>query len=364
MRMGYLDGIRGLLALGVGVYHLSGENAFSGYYIAVDLFMIMSGFVLCHAYMRHAGQMSAPEFFGRRLARLYPAYFAAGMVLAILLAIGYPISPEAAAAARADYGATGFWTYVLATQAFPQLSPQSTVWIAPGWSLSVELWVGLGLFCLMPLLRRAPRPAGNACFALAIVIYMMMLTTHENLCVILNGWFGITNAGTLRGIAAFAIGYALYSRLPDIAISPAAPRWILSTVEIAAFCFVIVVPTCLDWKTYDLPVIIAFILMIGLLVKRGPESVLARALASRPMLFLGTISYSFYLLHTVAGKVMTRMVEDGLLPGGPFAIALCVAATIALSWVSVLMVERPGQKVGLRLIEILKTRRAAVTAAA
>lgn len=364
MRMGYLDGMRGILALGVGIYHLSGENSFAGYYIAVDLFMIMSGFVLCHAYMRQAGNLAPMEFLGRRLARLYPVYFAAGAIFAFMLAVGYPITPEAAQSARPDYGASGFWSYFLATQAFPQLSPDRTVWIAPGWSLSVELWVGLALFCLMPLLARGGRHAANACFALAIVIYMLLLSRHENLCVILNSWFGITNAGTLRGIAAFAIGYALYARLPEIEIGAGMPRWVLSAVEIAAFAGVIIVPACLGWQTYDLFVIAAFVVLIALLVKRGDESAIARLLASRPLLFLGTVSYSFYLLHTVSGHVMTRMIADGVLSGGAATITLTVILTLALSWLSVLLIERPGQKWGLRLIQTLKSRRYAATALA
>ncbi|MCF8483377.1 MAG: acyltransferase [Rhodospirillum sp.] len=85
-RYAYLDGIRGVAALFVVMRHtipLWDTQVFRTY-LAVDIFFILSGFVIANAYGRKmdAGTLSLGGFFLVRLVRLYPMY-----VISLCLAI-------------------------------------------------------------------------------------------------------------------------------------------------------------------------------------------------------------------------------------------------------------------------------------
>lgn len=78
-RFDFLDGVRGLAALFVMFYHYTQHNGlifFKGAWIAVDLFFILSGFVLSYGYgAKIIDGMSFRDFFRIRLIRLAPLYF-------------------------------------------------------------------------------------------------------------------------------------------------------------------------------------------------------------------------------------------------------------------------------------------------
>ena len=75
-----LDGLRGLAAIAVVMYHAdvtaNRTAVFSHGYLAVDFFFMLSGFVIAYNYQgRLDTGWSAKDFFKVRLIRLYPLYF-------------------------------------------------------------------------------------------------------------------------------------------------------------------------------------------------------------------------------------------------------------------------------------------------
>jgi len=86
-----LDGLRGVAALMVVIFHLfetySKGPAFqivNHGYLAVDFFFVLSGFVVGYAYDDRWGKMSTWGFFKRRLTRLHPMVIAGTLVGAAL----------------------------------------------------------------------------------------------------------------------------------------------------------------------------------------------------------------------------------------------------------------------------------------
>ncbi len=81
---GTLDGLRGVAAIAVVVVHapmLMGSIEAPSAGLAVDLFFVMSGFIIAHAYEgKLRDGMTAGHFIALRLARLYPLYLL-GLVL-------------------------------------------------------------------------------------------------------------------------------------------------------------------------------------------------------------------------------------------------------------------------------------------
>src|SRR4051794_20912274 len=84
-----LDGIRGVAALFVLTLHVSHYFGFSFVrsYLAVDVFFMLSGFVIAHAYDSRlaARSLTAREFMGVRIARLYPMYLLSALLCAVIL---------------------------------------------------------------------------------------------------------------------------------------------------------------------------------------------------------------------------------------------------------------------------------------
>ncbi|MGE0829924.1 MAG: acyltransferase family protein, partial [Hyphomonadaceae bacterium] len=74
-----LDGLRGIAAVAVLLRHFgsaAGPVRLPESYLAVDLFFLLSGFVLAHAYeQRLRAGMSFWDFLKARFIRLYPLYF-------------------------------------------------------------------------------------------------------------------------------------------------------------------------------------------------------------------------------------------------------------------------------------------------
>lgn len=93
-RFDCLDAIRGIAALMVLTRHTTifgASGAESHSYLAVDLFFILSGFVIAHAYERNllSGALTATRFMAIRLVRLYPMFLVA-VCLATLVALTRP----------------------------------------------------------------------------------------------------------------------------------------------------------------------------------------------------------------------------------------------------------------------------------
>lgn len=90
-RFDALDGLRGVAAIAVMISHFSQETLFKNAYEAVDLFFMLSGFVIAHSYgARLLSGMTSTEYVKRRLIRLYP-------MLLISLLIALPVFIEAGA---------------------------------------------------------------------------------------------------------------------------------------------------------------------------------------------------------------------------------------------------------------------------
>lgn len=88
-----LDGLRGVAAIMVVLFHAQGLNrvdlTFPSAYLAVDLFFMLSGFVIAHAYEKKLKSgLSVWRFFKIRAVRLYPLYLF-GTILSFAVAV-YP----------------------------------------------------------------------------------------------------------------------------------------------------------------------------------------------------------------------------------------------------------------------------------
>jgi peptidoglycan/LPS O-acetylase OafA/YrhL len=173
-----LTGIRGLAAVTVVLHHYR-IPGFGYGYLAVDLFFVLSGFVLAHVYRDGVEPLA---FLRARAARTLPVHFATTMML------GLAVVP---------FGYCGWSQVAAALVGVRFVNP-------PAWSLVVE-WYAYLLFpvvAALPFARRIPPVAVIAvCLGIAVV---------TDLFVVLSGQHNAFIWGILKGLPEFAAGVAIY----------------------------------------------------------------------------------------------------------------------------------------------------------
>ncbi|MDR3450056.1 MAG: acyltransferase [Alphaproteobacteria bacterium] len=147
-----LDAMRGVAALFVVARHFGGlhgvrETQFS--YLAVDLFFLLSGFVLSLSYGdRLASGMSSAEFLIRRVIRLYPLYLI-GISISIAIALFDVSSGDVHAPTMATWAAISGFGLLMLPSPTQYFSSNIFPILVPAWSLFFELFVANVLFAVL-----------------------------------------------------------------------------------------------------------------------------------------------------------------------------------------------------------------------
>src|SRR6185312_10577606 len=151
-----LTGLRGVGAIWVMVFHIQyGRDIpiLDSGFLGVDLFFILSGFVLSHTYgaMRFRGTEYA-LFIRDRVARIFPLHWAALAILGVVLLI----FPEIYHSMAARFRSPELIANILLVQNWGFTRPGT--WNIPAWSLSTEWLVSLAFPLFLLGARRFTRP--------------------------------------------------------------------------------------------------------------------------------------------------------------------------------------------------------------
>ena len=343
-----LTGIRGVAAIGVATYHaFAGTRVFGPItslidhaYLAVDLFFVLSGFVMMLTYGERfrarvrAGDMR--DFLGKRVARIYPLY---AFVTAIIL-----VAEFSGLARIARPGLFGLVANVLLVQAWGLGVGISVCGAA--WSISTEF----AAYLVFPLLSRASARGRAACVMLGIVASLLLVLVATRPSAVLweaspasgrNGpldvFIGATIFPLLRCFGGFTLGVLAFVAWPSRAAAPLRATG-------AADLVLVIVLALLARTDADVLIVLCFpILVIALAAE---NSLAARALASPPVHWLGIVSYSVYLLHQPLQYALTGSM-GGLLGGAPHAFTLArllvLLVVVGLAAPCFYGIERPGR---------------------
>jgi peptidoglycan/LPS O-acetylase OafA/YrhL len=342
-----LDGLRGLAVVGVLLFHA--EGALAGGYLGVDLFFVLSGYLITSlllAESRDTGRIDLAAFWVRRARRLFPALLL--LMPAIAAYLCWFGSPEEVAPVRWDALATlGYvanWHSIWAGQSYWDLFAAPSP-LEHTWSLAIEeqfylLWPIL----VLPVLRwRSPRflLAVAGTMAVASMVAMAVLFDPANSSRVYLGT-DTRAAGILIG-ACFAILLR-----PDTTMSPKSVRR-LDVLGVPALLFL-----GLTWWTLEgrNPLLyrgglwcteLAALALIACAVA-GKRSLIARGLSLWPLPLLGRVSYGVYLWHWPVFVVLTA----DRLPVPPLALhGIRLAVTFAVAAASYRLVEQPIRKHGV-----------------
>jgi peptidoglycan/LPS O-acetylase OafA/YrhL len=325
-RYSFLDGIRGLAAIFVLTRHTGVFWHFSLYrsYLAVDLFFILSGFVIAFAYdARISNKMlSVPKFMIIRLVRLYPVFFLS-VVLCSLKLINEAYAKDTLSGDHVvEISSAIFMTLLFLP--FPMTGNVSLFPLNGAyWSLLFELLTNMLYALFRPLLSDLRllmlvmfSGIGVVCVALA----------HGNLDAGFLWTLPHIVAGLLRSIFGISVGLLLYRRHDNCSESlrNISPWWTFPVVAI-----VLASPELshMNWLADVLSVCVVF----PLCVLVGSRNIATRFEAA--LLTLGSASYPIYVLHAPLGEIISNAWRGV----GAFAPYSGVVFVLALIWASIVV---------------------------
>lgn len=366
-----LDAYRGLAMIMILVTHASFATGFTqrswlGDYfarldIAVPMFFVLSGFLLYRPYalsqLHDRPQPASGRFYRRRALRILPAYWVA--VIGVVALFGF-VSID------------GIWAWVANLLFLPAVGVDEPYAISQAWSVGVEV----SFYALLPLYATATgrlaarRPGAGATGTLlraAGVLYLLGMLFRITVVIVDPGWVDQSLVWLPMYVDLFALGMGLAvasaagtgepltNALRRIAGHP-------GLCWLAAFAVFVLVaqmeppdhPFGLSGPEY-LPRQFGFGVASVLWILPGmfgdqTEGRLRRALASRPLVYLGLISYSFYLWHLAwveQAKVWTVPDYDSLVGLQTFqgnvlvVTVLAFASTFIVASIVLRLVELP-----------------------
>lgn len=317
-----LTGVRGLAALAVVLYHLRSaiaglpapvEAVLAKGYLAVDFFFMLSGFVIWLAWHdRVAGRTW--HFWRKRIARIWPLHLAM---------LGFAVALALLAAARGRPDPAFPWAELPLHLLLLQQWGTTTAlhWNDPAWSISAEL----AAYLLFPLLVRAldwRRWPASALIATAAAILVIL---HLVMAAPTLGT-DIPRLGLVRCLAEFATGTIVAAL--HVRTGRATPPLLVGTLLLAAA--VAGAP-----ETLVVPAAFAALLLALARHEGNP-------LATRPLHWLGEISYAIYLLHFLLWKAVRLLLPTPLAP--PWVVALYIGVLLAGAHLLYRRLELPAQR--------------------
>lgn len=332
-----LDGLRGLAILFILAYHNFGFiNFFHFGWLGVDLFFVLSGFLITDILLRTVGEKNfLKNFYVRRVLRIFPLYYACLLLfLVIVPSLFHP--PELVY--YADHQ-VWLWTY-LQNWLFVLEDSNNVSTLHHLWSLSVEEQFYL-VWPLVVLLLRKPR------LLLLFIALLIIVVTGLRWWAWNQQFTGISyfNLYTFTRIDGLCIGCV-------IAIFRKIDRDLLDRHTIAIvlffaglnFAFFFINRNYSDGLPYlALTGYLTFAMLFGLLLNRavrGDIRPLNTFLTIAPLKFLGKISYGLYIFHWPVHLALYGFIYPWIaLHASDFfsqiiTSLITVSAAITISWFS------------------------------
>jgi peptidoglycan/LPS O-acetylase OafA/YrhL len=344
-RLDFISALRGWAALYVALLHLTFNShatppewlrpaiSFGG--TAVTLFFVLSAFTLSMSMETRQEGAPVRNFFIRRFFRIAPLFYF--WVVATSL-IGY------------------FVFGVIPTPAAIALNLSFGFNLVPGyeWGAAYAAWsIGTEMlfYLLFPLVFSTSRSIkGAALWLLATV------AAAEIWRVVVHGVpYPYPYTSIVNQMPVFVLGilaYRLYQSLPR-------SRTLGLGLILAAFAGFWLMAYPFEIKQLGSSLYLRAALCGLLLIGLGMNQI--RLLVNRPLVFGGDISYSIYLTHAAACLLIEPVIPYlyGKLPvllAYPAAFGTLLVVVIPASYVSFLLIEKPGIRLGDRIIKLLPSR--------
>lgn len=357
-----LTALRGIAALLVAIFHFEMAAArfipqaqsmfFEKCYLMVDLFFIMSGFIMMHVYskdfLHRVEGRSLKNFLVARFARVYPLHLFSLLLLVIIVRwITDWGNPPIVFEQPSD-----ILPNVFLLQSFGVMKIYS--WNIPSWSISAEA----AAYLLFPLLVLA---LGKNKPVFVVVLTVLVLVAYYSIMFLLprvnplhpeipvpNNLNTTFDYGYIRGIAGFTAGMLVY-----LAYGVQAVRKAFSS-DLVAVMIILAVGVSMHFSWNDGVTAMLFSALV--LSFTANNGAVARICKGKLLQFLGDISYSIYLMQIFLQEPFSHGIQ---LPGtigegrgkqnieffsGLGYCLIYVILLILISYLTYTWVERPSRR--------------------
>jgi peptidoglycan/LPS O-acetylase OafA/YrhL len=343
--------VAGLAVVPEKTFFSRAQRILQGGWTGVDLFFILSGFLIAGILIdKQQSPSRLSTFYIRRACRIFPIYFLLLLSYSILLPFGM----------HAGWGLGLFtdplptWPYYVFLQNTFMAVARSfgAGWLGVTWSLAVEEQ----FYLILPfLVHRFSSPKNLVRLALLFIVIGPVSRALVAYGMHIHNWmFTYPLLPTRCDALGVGMLIAILYRSRDAWGKITNARWPIVGAVVAA----VVLPTAVIFGfaqertfvlSYTFIACSYALLLISAIVSDNPVS---RVLSWRPVRFLGNLSYSTYLLHPLllrASFYVFRQSEPQLRSWNDMPlIGVALAATLLLSWMSWSFIERPFLSLGHR----------------
>ncbi len=327
-----IEGLRALAILPILANH-AGIPGFAGGFVGVDIFFVISGYLITRIIMRDraAGRYSLAEFYRRRAIRIFPALFVLLPVVSLVALLA--MAPSELVTFSRSLVATTFFAsnfHFLADTGY--FTPAAaTRPLLHTWSLAIEeqFYIFWPFVLALALPRNRASRWGVVWAIMAASFAASVWMTHVDMAV----------AFYQLPFRAWELGLGgVLSALPLTRLTRPS-REVLSAAGLAAIGY----STHFYREPLVFPGLAATLPCLGAaaIIAAGEQPLVNRLLALAPARFFGRISYSLYLWHWPV------IVFAGLwlfLPAGPATITGEIAISVLLGWLSYELIETKGRR--------------------
>ncbi|MEP2153382.1 MAG: acyltransferase family protein [Roseobacter sp.] len=324
-----VDGLRAVAVLSVVLYHAFGAP-FSGGFVGVDIFFVISGFIITSILMQQFadGRFSLLDFLERRVRRILPPLFLV-IAVSMILGIWFYLPGD-----LTTLGVSAIWALLFLANFFFLIeidyfaAPPDSYPLLHLWSLAVEeqFYVVLPMVFLL-------------CFSMGIRRVLTVVATLSLLSFLSAvAIFEVFPKGAFYMLPArfWELGVGVMLALARLDQPKRVWAHVAGLLGIGLIAFAL-------WGYSDqtpFPGIAALPPVLGsaLVIWAGPQSVVGRILSVPPMVAIGLISYGFYLWHWPLLAFYRYVMMDDVRALGLVGV---VILSLVLSAVSYRFVEQP-----------------------
>ncbi|WP_298535021.1 acyltransferase [uncultured Algibacter sp.] len=365
-----LTSLRGIAAILVAVLHFHFfvtpvatshmAHVIDKFYLMVDLFFILSGFIMCYVYEssfnKGVSKTRYKNFIVARLARIYPLH---------VLTIGAEVLIFICLVSKIGYDNLGpFKQHLYRLDGIPvQLAFLQTIgiynfdtWNAPAWSLNAEWWA----YVLFPFLFIAFRKLKGVTKFIPIILAVLGWVLIEFVLSAKEPFMDFPlnpdkktldvnwHYGTLRGIIGFICGMGIWLIFEKVRFkSILGNGWTLIMVAVISFLSML-----LGWYDVVTVFLFAIIILASAYGSKGIDKFYRIAILNK----LGVWSFSIYIWHMILIHVILipftkvganpKKVFQGFIDQVPSFLLLLGFLVLAsiIGWISFKYIETPTRK--------------------
>jgi peptidoglycan/LPS O-acetylase OafA/YrhL len=310
-------GIRGLAALAVVLFHFS---IYWPGYLGVDLFFVLSGFIIHHVYRERFGDRvrirQVVEFLRYRLARIYPMHVATTLaaVAFSLLAAKIDVATRSGGAISVE----GLVASLLLVHGWFNIPGPNYI----SWSVSAE-WFAYLIYPVVALLATR-------------LSKLIKYATLIPLSLLLHFYADLNPVA--RVVPEFILGMAAYAMCLQPTVRASLNPW--SGLLVVAFIALVEI-------ALSSAILVSHVLLFAALLIALTSSCdhFGKILSCAPLVYLGEISYSIYLTHSlIRSAVLTFCQRFDFDAAAAIVVVISISLVIVISSLAYHLIELPARR--------------------